>query len=138
MVKRIGAVVATVVMTVLLSAPAFAGSWTSHFAGWGIGDQSRNWTDSNSPSNSTVLSIKQCTYSVTTAEKWMAFRLYRDDFWTPDETYERKGVDCWATSAVHTTSWGSKGKGDFFWRIASICGFEHNAFADTPYVRMDY
>src|SRR3954468_595572 len=95
MVKRIGAVVATVVMTALLSAPAFAGSWTSHFAGWGIGDQSRNWTDSNSASNSTVLSIKQCTYSVTTAEKWMAFRLYRDDFWTPDETYERKGVDCW-------------------------------------------
>jgi len=136
--KSCAVLAAAALMVLALAAPASAGSWQSSFAEWTIGNKSRTWSDSGSPANSTVLSIKNCTYSSDVRQQWITFQLHRDDTWTPDENYELRGVDCWRNSGIHTGSWGNKGKGAFYWTIWSVCGYRNLMYATTSYVAMTF
>ncbi|MGL4174291.1 MAG: hypothetical protein ACRCTR_09550 [Actinomycetota bacterium] len=112
--------------------------WTSYFTEWNVGKKSRNWNDETS-SNSTVLSIKDCTYTLSNSEQWITFRLHRDDTFTPDENYELKGIDCWPDSSPHYGTWSSKGTGTFYWKIRYILGYDDSLVrASTSSIRVNY
>lgn len=127
------ALAAALLVVTALAAPAMAGSRSSYFYDWHPFSESTSWSD-NGNSFGTSLKIKQCTYSINPANQWITFQLHRDDFWTPNEDYELRGVDCWKTSDYHYGSWGNKGSGTFYWRIRYVCGYESPVYASTPSV----
>jgi hypothetical protein len=123
------------------AAPAFAeGNFTSSMTNWLPGNETRSWDDKNQDDVATTFGAKQCSYDTQQSAANITMELNRNDTWTPDEHYGNKTLVCTSTSAVHTVSWGDKGKGNFDMTLKKVDGetTSYKGRLSAKYVHVTY
>ena len=112
------------------------GSWTSSFSGIRPGWDTRQWTDMNTDSVQTSLTIKSCYQNSGNLFTSLLWQLTYKNTFTPDENMGRHNIDCRSSSGA-TVNYGDVKRGNYVFGYVSANG-STSYYYSAPYVRVGY